>query len=224
MCQPTLRERFEAKAVIAETGCWEWTGQVSKTDGYARIDIRRDGRRQPTVAHRVAYELLHGPISPGLSIDHLCRNRGCVNPTHLEAVPQRINFLRGMHPSAVAVRTNRCKHGHEFTPENTASRTTGSRDCRTCMKRRDDARPRKTQPRTLRQRFEDMAFEQDDGCWGWRGAHLRNGYPVIRVKRQTTLARRIGYQLFVGPIPEGRQLRRCCSNVGCVNPQHLRLR
>lgn len=104
-----------------------------------------DGVWRPTVAHRVSYELYRGPIPEGLVLDHLCRVRGCVNPNHLEAAPQRINALRGEAPSAVSVRTNLCAKGHEFTPENTYVRPSrpNKRECVICMKERERNRPKR---------------------------------------------------------------------------------
>lgn len=76
-------------AVDPSTGCWEWQGAISS--GYGRIWA--DGKLAYT--HRVAHELLVGPIPPGFDIDHLCRNRSCCNPAHLEAVTRSTNLLRG---------------------------------------------------------------------------------------------------------------------------------
>jgi hypothetical protein len=79
------------------------------------------------LAHRVIYEYLVGPIPDGLSIDHLCRVRHCVNPAHLEPVTHRENVLRGQAPTAVNGRKTRCKRGHEF------NRTVrNGRRCYTC--------------------------------------------------------------------------------------------
>jgi hypothetical protein len=142
--RPTFRQRFEGKIVRAETGGWEWAGAHFKATGYALFSVlSADGKWRPTVAHRVSHELFKGPIPDGLYIDHLCRNRGCVNPDHLEAVTQRVNMLRGEAPSAICVRVNRCQRGHEFTPENTYVRRRGTRikrDCRACARIRDEAR------------------------------------------------------------------------------------
>jgi hypothetical protein len=96
----------------------------------------RDGKRNQ-FAHRLAYELFVGPIPEGQTIDHLCRNRPCVNPGHLEVVDMRTNLLRGSSPTAQNARKTHCKHGHEFTPENTALKQGRYRICRTCRARRN---------------------------------------------------------------------------------------
>lgn len=125
-------DRFLVK-VDTSGDCWEWVAQIDPGSGYGRFHWR--GR--PGWAHRVSYELHVGPIPSGHQIDHLCRNRKCVNPAHIEAVPPRVNMLRSMAPSAVVVRTNRCKRGHEFTPENTYQRPDGGgRQCRECIRLR----------------------------------------------------------------------------------------
>jgi hypothetical protein len=108
--------------------CWPWLG-THATNGYGRawIDHRR---RAP--AHRIAYELVRDPIPAGLSLDHLCRNRDCVNPAHLEPVTNRENVLRGVGHTAVNAAKTACKRGHPFDEANTY-RAKGHRYCRTCM-------------------------------------------------------------------------------------------
>lgn len=117
----------------ADSECWVWTGRLNSA-GYGRI--RYEGKCQR--AHRVSWQMHHGPIPDGLTLDHLCRNTACVNPAHLEAVPQRVNVLRGVSPMAVNARKTHCINGHEFTPENTARRKSWSRGrmCRTCARLR----------------------------------------------------------------------------------------
>ena len=117
-------ERLFDRVAITET-CWLWTGYRNRM-GYGQF-----GRNEP--AHRVAYELLVGPIPDGLVLDHLCRNPPCVNPDHLEPVTNVENLQRGVGPSAQNARKARCKNGHEFTSENTYIRPDGGgRQCRRC--------------------------------------------------------------------------------------------
>lgn len=77
---------------------------------------------------------------PGTHIDHLCRNRRCVNPTHMEVVTPNENWRRGASPVGINARKTHCKHGHEFTPENTKWRmrphrgTLPTRSCRICLR------------------------------------------------------------------------------------------
>jgi hypothetical protein len=112
MTAPVLA-RFLAKVVAGEGHCWIWIGWRSNRGyGYLR---RADKNLR---AHRVSYEHFVGPIPGGLQIDHLCRNRSCVNPTHLEVVTSRENTLRGDGPTARNARKTHCKHGHPLSGAN----------------------------------------------------------------------------------------------------------
>lgn len=93
---------------------WEWEG-ARFTAGYGAIQVEGKTRR----AHRIVYETVRGPIPDGLVLDHLCRNRICVNPWHLEPVTLVENILRGESPMAGNAKKTHCIHGHEFTAENT---------------------------------------------------------------------------------------------------------
>lgn len=90
----TTGSRFAAKLDMPRglAGCWTWTG-VHSGDGYGRFHCPT--RRRMVVAHRWLWERLFGPVPERHVLDHLCRNRSCVNPAHLEAVSQRENLLRG---------------------------------------------------------------------------------------------------------------------------------
>ena len=125
----TIAERFWAK--VDQSGeCWTWTaGKDSK--GYGSFWIA------PTMrcAHRVSYEITRGPIPDGLEIDHLCRNRACVRPSHLEAVTHHVNVRRSplTAGSVNAVKTH-CPHGHEYTKANTSFGGRGGRVCKECKR------------------------------------------------------------------------------------------
>jgi ribosomal protein S14 len=113
------------------TPCWIWTGNV-RADGYGQTHYKG----KVSKPHRVFYTELVGPIPDGLTIDHLCRVKLCVNPAHMEAVSASENLRRqycaGSGSPADLARRTACKHGHPFTPENTRIRSGGSRICREC--------------------------------------------------------------------------------------------
>lgn len=128
---PGIVERFMAK-VEKTDACWMWSAGKT-TAGYGQFYPKP---RRGTYAHRWSYEYHIGPIPEGLHIDHLCRNRACVNPDHLEPVTQRTNTLRGASSAALRAAQTVCIHGHPFTPENTMIRKRGNgarhRQCREC--------------------------------------------------------------------------------------------
>lgn len=122
------------KIAVDESGCWVWQGLLSSS-GYGLMSV--GGRR--TQAHRWTYENIGGhQIPDGLVMDHLCRNRACVNPDHLEPVTNRTNLARGVSFTGINLRKTHCPQGHEYTPENTyVARgrfpdSSGMRKCRTC--------------------------------------------------------------------------------------------
>lgn len=100
---------------IDKNGCWVWLQQ--RKLGYGAMSVRPYGGFQ---AHRVSYTAYKGKIPKGLFIDHLCRNRYCINPDHLEPVTHEENIRRSpIVPSSINAAKTHCIRGHEFTPENT---------------------------------------------------------------------------------------------------------
>ena len=130
--RPSEMQRWAAKVRLPthwkEESCWEWTGCRSPR-GYGRF---RWDQGRGDAAHRYAYERFLGPIPDGLVIDHLCRNPGCVNPGHLEAVTQRENVLRGVGLFAQQARRTHCPRGHIYAGDNVRVQG-GSRVCLTCI-------------------------------------------------------------------------------------------
>lgn len=129
------RRAFADKIRPSSSGCWEWVGARNAL-GYGRFTV--DGRG--VYAHRVAYALAVGELRAGLVVDHVCRNRACVRPEHLELVDQRQNVLRGVGPAARNARKTSCPEGH---PLDEYRRADGRiwRRCDTCQ-RIDNARRR----------------------------------------------------------------------------------
>lgn len=134
-------ERFWAKVDRSgsESSCWLWQGGVSTSTGYGNVWWQGTTRR----AHRVAHELLIGPVPDGLQLDHLreiCGNKTCVKvvadqfgPAHLEPVTGRVNILRSTSIGAINARKTHCVNGHEFTTANTyVHPKRGTRNCRKC--------------------------------------------------------------------------------------------
>ena len=127
-----VEQRFLSKVEKVESGCWQWKASAGPT-GYGHFSMRHpNGGWEMRIAHRVSYELFVGPIPEGLELDHLCKNRGCVNPTHLEPVTRKENCRRGGGPTGDRARQTHCKRGHLLEGDNLRIRKQGWRNCRTC--------------------------------------------------------------------------------------------
>ena len=134
---PSLKERLETKVMIlVDVECWFWIGNLRR-EGYGHFHI--SGKTQSADAHRTMYQELVGPVPDGMELDHLCRNRSCVNPDHLEPVTHQENMRRGK----LAQKTH-CPQGHPYTADNLTGRSgireSGKRwrrECLTCKREAD---------------------------------------------------------------------------------------
>lgn len=130
--QMKAEKRFFDKVTFKkDSDCWFWKAAIDST-GYGRFQV---GKKFDS-AHRFAYELFKGHIQSGLHSDHLCRNRQCVNPGHIEIVTPRENVLRGTSPLAFYAKQIFCKRGHILSKENIYVRKDNRRNCIICNKTR----------------------------------------------------------------------------------------
>ena len=128
---------FKTRYEVADNGCWLWIG-AKYSNGYGQTKI--PGTRKFTGAHRLSYQIHISAIPNGLVLDHLCGNKGCVNPTHLEVVSQKENLRRaGTTDRIVAMAHERheakhCSRGHLLDGENLYVYPNGKhRACKICM-------------------------------------------------------------------------------------------
>jgi hypothetical protein len=129
-------ERFWRHVLKTDT-CWLWTGHKTPS-GYGTFSMQSEPRYKTICAHH----FLVGKPLEGHVYDHLCRERSCVRPDHLEMVTHRVNILRGIGLAAKFVQRTHCKNGHPFDSSNTRLSKGGGRICRTCQRARNRRRQR----------------------------------------------------------------------------------
>ena len=123
---------FDALGTHRGEECVDWVGYVTRY-GYGSVHLR-SGPGGQVLVHRIAWERANGPIPEDRVIDHLCRNRRCVNVDHLEVVTRGENTLRGFSAASGLDAKESCRNGHPWSEENTYWRANGSRQCRACIR------------------------------------------------------------------------------------------
>lgn len=124
-----IMERFNDSIDLLDNGCWQWNKSLAH-DGYGVISLGLFNN----FAHRFSYAVFVDEIPKGRQLDHLCRNRGCVNPEHLEPVTVKENLMRGEGIAAKNAKKTICPQGHAYTGTNNR----GDRICHMCMRSRKE--------------------------------------------------------------------------------------
>lgn len=197
-------EAFDDKYEVIASGCWEWRRGRS-SDGYGKVAVGRT----TMLAHRISYELHVGPIPSGLTLDHLCRNRACVNPAHLEPVTNRENVLRGIGASARNARKTHCVYGHKLTKEN-MSMSRGGRRCLVCCRRRGLSDRRAANAKNMHDKENRLARRRHRGSENGRSRLTESMAAGIRALYATgdVSQRSIAARFGVNPSTVCRVIRR----------------
>ncbi len=141
---------------IQDDGCWLWLGDQT-SNGYGKWQ-RGPGHRQ-RVAHRICWEHYNGPIPEGHQLDHLCRNRICVNPEHLEPVTSSENIMRQDHANRLKTE---CINGHSYDEKNTRISKAGKRQCRECDRIRTAKRDAKKRALNMSQKRDEIGDKRHE--------------------------------------------------------------
>lgn len=158
-----IEERIKSKIQLGES-CWKW---IAATQGAGYGTVWNKKTKKVVLAHRYVYELIKGEIPKGLTLDHLCRNRACVNPDHLEPVSMKENILRGVSPSAKKARQVLCIRGHELSVA-----PSGARRCYVCVKayNQDAINKEKSHQRDKEWREKNREYDRARKA-KWRASH-----------------------------------------------------
>ena len=141
---PKMKDMILFRYTELDNGCWRWNGSMNKKSGYGVMHSFGYGY---VYAHRVSYLYHYGSLDCDLVIDHICRNRLCINPSHLRQVTQKVNILENSNSFCVKnKRKTECINGHEFSIENTIFKPNGYRVCRVCISNRRLLRLKLTKP------------------------------------------------------------------------------
>ena len=125
-----VRNAMAASNFVADADCWEWPKSCG-SHGYGQVGWGGKDARRLVLAHRMSYLIFLGPIPEGMTVDHLCRNRRCINPAHLRLLTN----LENARANGMSARTH-CPHGHPYNEENTYFDPKGHRYCRECSRAR----------------------------------------------------------------------------------------
>lgn len=177
-----------------ENGCWVWQGSTGR-HGYGSVKYKG----KTVGAHRVSYILTYGQIPEGLVIDHLCSNKPCINPLHLEAVAHKVNLQRARDLS----HCHTCKCGTISYPKTSVG-------------------PRK--PMVKSQHIDWLLSnhkEDERGCWIWQGGMTNTWYGRIKWENKSTVVHRVIYEHLHGKLNRTQFVDHKCSVRMCVNPDHL---
>lgn len=137
-------QKILVRCVPGDEGCWIWTG-AKDSRGYGRFRPPPGAPKVSSLVHRAVYTAMIEDPDPLMHLDHLCRNRLCCNPGHLDLVSPRVNLTRGLGPVSERARAKVCVAGHRFDEANTYITKAGRRMCRKCNARRQ----RETKARRL---------------------------------------------------------------------------